>query len=233
MFMPARRLIVLGFCIAVSSASMRGAQDRSIYRTYQMGDELSSVARQIGVALPHAGLIPEPLGAVLELTWRAEYVRRGGQPPADPVARLVFSFYEDRLFRIVIDYERDRTEGMTEGDMVAAISMTYGLPSKRTRPAPGHGFPPERDGDTVIAQWADGDHSIALLGVENRAAFRLILASARLEALARAAREGGHVVPAHPRELPSGDLVRPDADLDKSGAGREKTRRANIASFTP
>lgn len=233
MFMPVRRLIVVSFCIAAASASLLGAQDRSIYRTYRMGDDLLSIARQIGVAPPHTTMVPEPFGTVLELTWRAQYVRRGVVPPADPVARLVFSFYEDQLFRIVIDYERDRTEGMTEGDMVAAISGIYGPPSKRTYAPTVAGFPPERDGDTVIAQWADGDHSIALLGVESHAAFRMIVASSRLEALARTAREAGHAMPANPRAITSVDVVRPNAGVEKAWPAQEKTRRANIASFTP
>jgi hypothetical protein len=226
-----RRLIVVSLCIAASSASLLGAQERSHYRTYQMGDDLLSIARQIGVAPPRANLLPHSLGAVLELTWRAQYVRRGVVPPADPVARLVFSFYEDQLFRIVIDYERDRTEGMTEADMVAGISEIYGQPSKRTLPPSPVGLPPERDVDTVIAQWVDGDYSIALLGVESQAAFRMIVASARLEALARAA--GGHAVPTYPPEMTSVDVARPNADVEKTRPAREKTRRANIASFTP
>jgi hypothetical protein len=154
-------------------------------------------------------------------------------PPADPVARLVFSFYEDQLFRIVIDYERDRTEGMTEADLVAAISRIYGPPSKRTDAPTGAGFPPERDEETVIARWADGDHAIALLGVESHAAFRMIVASSRLDALARTAGEAGQAVPANPREITSVDVARPHADVEKPGPAREKTRRANIASFTP
>jgi hypothetical protein len=42
---------------------------------------------------------------VQDLGWRAGYARRA--TPGDPVARLVFSFYEDQLF-IMIDYVRSR-----------------------------------------------------------------------------------------------------------------------------
>jgi hypothetical protein len=40
----------------------------------------------------------------------------------DPVERIVFSFCNDQLFRVAIDYGHDRTEGMTDADMVEAIS---------------------------------------------------------------------------------------------------------------
>lgn len=38
----------------------------------------------------------------------------------------MFSFYNDQLFRLVIDYDRQRTEGMTDADMVQTLSETYG-----------------------------------------------------------------------------------------------------------
>ena len=63
----------------------------------------------------------------------AEYFR-GAARPTDAVARVTFGFYNDQLFRIVVDYDRLRTEGMTEADMVGAISETYGPPSRRVVP---------------------------------------------------------------------------------------------------
>ena len=55
-----------------------------------------------------------------ELEWRPQYFR-GAARQTDAVARVTFGFYNDQLFRIVVDYERLRTDGMTEADMVAAI----------------------------------------------------------------------------------------------------------------
>jgi hypothetical protein len=50
----------------------------------------------------------------------------------------VFSFYNDQLFRLVITYDRGRTDSMTSGDVIEALSQTYGsaLKSVRAR-APG------------------------------------------------------------------------------------------------
>ena len=77
---------------------------------------------------------PEPAG-LQELAWRPHYFR-GAPRQSDAVARVTFGFYNDQLFRIVIDYDRLRTEGMTEADMVEAISETYGppIPTSRVNP---------------------------------------------------------------------------------------------------
>ena len=224
--------LIVPLCIATLPSSLQRMQDGSIYRTYQIGDDLQSIARKVGVAPPRASLAPQPLGAVLELTWRAPYVRRGAVPPTDPLASLVFSFYEDQLFRIVIDYEHDRTEGMTEADMVAAISRVYGPPLKRERPRGQASVLPAPDVATVIALWADGDSSIALLGVESQDAFRMTVTSARLERLVLAA--AGTAIATNPGAMTSVDLARPNAHrVEKTAIARELTRRTNIAAFAP
>ena len=225
-----RRVILVSLFIA-TSASLLGAQTRSHYRTYQMGDHVLAISRQIGVPSPPVTLVPRTLGAVEELRWRAQHVRRGVAPSSDPVARLVFSFYEDQLFRIVIDYGSDRTEGMTEADMVAAVSKVYGAPAKRTDPPNPVGLRPQRPVDSVVAQWTDGDHQVALLAVQGQAAFRMIVASASLEAVARGA--GAREAPADLHDWASIDAGPPNAYIERAGSARDRTRRANIASFIP
>src|SRR4029453_10200740 len=149
-----RRVIVGALCMAGSSISLLTAQTPLRYRTFEMGDDLRTIAQQIGVPSPPGLVLPRPLGVVEELRWRAEYVRRGTPSPGDPVARLVFSFYEDQLFRIVIDYSPDRTEGMTEADLVAAVSKVYGQPAKRSQPPVRAGSHQLAD-DVVIAEWTE------------------------------------------------------------------------------
>ena len=225
-----RRLVLLLLCI-VPSASLLSAQSHPHYRTYQMGDDVLAISRQIGVPSPAAALVPSAPGAVHELMWRAPYVRRGVAPSSDPVTRLVFSFYEDQLFRIVIDYSSDRTEGMTEADMVAALSKIYGSPAKRTHPPNLVGLGPQRPVDSVVAQWTGGEYQVTLLAVQGQTAFRLIVASAQLEGAARAA--GAREAPADLDDLASIDVGPGDADTERARSAREKTRHANIASFIP
>jgi hypothetical protein len=224
-----RRVVVAWLCI-VTCASLVGAQSRHDYRTYRMGDDPPSIARQIGVP-SSADVVPGVVGTVRELRWRAQRVRPGDAGSGDPVALLVFSFYEDQLFRIVIDYSTERTDGMTEADMVAAVSRIYGPPAKRTDPPNPVGLHPQRPADSVVAQWIDGELRVALLAVRDRSAFRVIIASVPLERRARGT--GTREASADLQDWASIDEDRPSASIEKAGSARERTRQANIAAFIP
>jgi hypothetical protein len=161
--------------------------------------------------------------------WRADYVRRGAEA-ADPVERLIFSFYHDQLFRIVIDYAPSRTQGMRAADVVAAVAKLYGSPAKRIDPPEPVGLQPTRPNDTVVAQWTDDELHVALLQLDGRPAFRLIVASPLLQTEARTA--GNYETAADLNEWAAGETER-TCSADQTGAAREHTRRANIASFVP
>jgi hypothetical protein len=214
-----------------ASATLVGAQGRPHYRDYAMGDDLMAISRQIGQPLVDLTSTPAVAGAVQELRWHARYVRRGAAPAGDPVDRLVFSFYEHRLFRIVIDYAPDRTEGMTEADMVAAISALYGPPVRRTLASGVGVLSPPRAAETVIAQWTRGDQSVALLALQDRTAFRMIVVSSALETLARAS--GAPEAPVDRPDWPSIDAARARAAIFGAELLGQKTRHANLASFVP
>jgi hypothetical protein len=100
------RLVAVSLFVAASSVSLFGAQTRAFYRTYRMGDDQLTISRQIGVPSAPATMPGSP-GTVQDLRWRSQYARRGDARPGDPVARLVFSFYEDRS-RLQSDVRRRR-----------------------------------------------------------------------------------------------------------------------------
>jgi hypothetical protein len=222
-----RRVVIALLCLATYPSL--GAQHRTDYRTYRMGDDVTAIARQIGPPSP-AAPAPRVLGPVLELRWRVQYVR-GGTPSNDPVALLVFSFYDDQLFQIVIDYSPDRTEAMTEADMVAAVSRVYGAPAKRTDPPSPVGLHPQRPTDSVVAQWMNGELLVALLSIGDQTAFRMIVASIPLEGLA--SRAGATEASADIGDWASIGGGRPAGGIERGGAVREKIRLANIAAFVP
>jgi len=211
-------------------ATLLIAQPRPHYREYRMGDDLLSVSRQIGVPPPVVaaeGGGPRE-NTVTELRWRSDYVRRGADGPTDTVERLIFSFHDDRLFRIVIDYSRSRTDGMHEGDMVEAVSKVYGQPAKRLDPPQSVGLEPLRPADSVVAQWSNEEIHVALLRLDDAPAFRLIVASTPLESLARAA--GHQEAPIDLHDWALADIGRA-ADADRTAAAQ--SRDANIRSFIP
>ena len=89
---------------------------------------------------------------------------------------------------MVVNYDRYRTEGMTEEDMIEAISVQYGL---ATRPISENvSFSSSQvynDSEKVLARWEDAKYSMNLFRLRYGPAFGMVLFSKRLDALARAA----------------------------------------------
>ena len=89
--------------------------------------------------------------------------RAGSSPQTDPVKTILFSFYNGELFRIVVNYDRDETEGLTTEDMIEAISAKYGT---ATKPASTEiAFSSTQvynDSELIIARWEDSQYSFNL-----------------------------------------------------------------------
>jgi hypothetical protein len=177
-----------------------------------------------------ARIIPRDPAGLQELEWRPQY-SRGATQRTEAVARLTFGFYNDQLFRIVVDYERTRTEGMTEADMVEAISETYGPPSRRVVSTRAVTARAGQGADFLVAVWEDADYSVTLFRVPDSSAFRMIVASARLGTLAQAA--GAGAVRLDVSEAPHPDVPARSTEDEDGHSIQHKARRANKAAFKP
>ena len=154
-------------------------------------------------------------------------------PQKDPVQRIVFSFYDDQLFRMVISYDRQRTNGLTDADMIEALSAKYGAtllltsaknPSVLTaRPLSELGAP--------IALWGDIDYSVGLYRSPFATEFSVVVTSPRLEALAQTS--SAEAIRLDELEAPQHEVERKQKDADATRASQEKARSANKATFTP
>ena len=109
-------------------------------------------------------MVSERPAVVQQLEWRPSYwVSGSSNPQTDPVDRIVFSFFNDKLFRLVVDYDRQRTDGMTDRDMIDAIAAVYGAPvPSNTKSAAGSSSAIERESGTPISRWGDVDYSVVL-----------------------------------------------------------------------
>ena len=126
----ARALGVGAVVIILSTQALSG--EAAGYRDYQLGSTLASVAGLTGVSASEAKTVHERPAILQDLQWRRPYTSTAGTSAAsDPVQEIAFSFYNDQLFRLVIDYDRERTEGLTDADIVAAISGMTAPPSSR------------------------------------------------------------------------------------------------------
>ena len=207
------------------------AQEQMRYRDFELGSSLRTVAALTSAQPSQAKIIHQRPAVIQELEWRPRYYSSNGAPASDPVAVVTFNFFNDQLFRIVIDYDRHRTAGMTESDLIEAVTNTYGQASKPT--AGMNATLPARYGvpDTPVAIWGDAENVVTLLRVAYPETFRLVLAHTRLEHLARAA--AVEAARLDVEEAPQRELARRKKEVDETDAAREKSRIENKAVFKP
>lgn len=221
------------FCIGMVVLSAQGmsAQEAFQYRDFQMGSDLSSVAKLTSTPVTAAKSIHTRPVEMKDLEWRPRNYSGSALPQNDPVDLMLFRFYDNQLFKVIVDYDRRRTEGMSAADMIEAISATYGpvsqVPSRALgTPTVQYGFP-----DTPLAVWGNAEYSVTLLRVAYPAAFRLVVASTRLDDLARAASVAALRQDAI--EAPQRELERRKQDAAASAAAQEKAKAENKAQFKP
>ena len=145
--------------------------------------------------------------------------------------QIVFSFHNDQLFRLVIDYDRNRTEGMTDADMIEAISSAYGSTSKTPQKGRVASSQVAEESGTRVARWGDADYSVVLYRSSYASGFRMIVTSLRLDVLARAAE--AQAVRLDERDVPRREMARQKKEVDDTRAAQEKARLTNKAGFRP
>lgn len=214
------------------------AQSRPQYRDFELGADLQTVASVAKVAASEARTVHQRPSLIQELKWRPPYFLSGStQSPADPVQQIVFSFYNDQLSRMVVDYDRDRTAGMSEADIIEAIATAYGPalkpPVRNARAVPSQ---LEEESGMPVARWGDADYAVVLYRSADfyqpaSSRFRIIVTSPRLEALARSA--GAQASRLDEREAPQREIARQKKEAEDSRAAQEKARVANKAAFRP
>jgi hypothetical protein len=231
--MTGTRTLAIGVGILLLAQGAR-SQDRALYRNYRLGSDLTSVAATAKVPAAGARTVYQRPTLIQELEWRQPYMMSGSaMSQSDPVQRIVFSFYDDQLFRLVISYDRQRTDGLTDGDVVEALSATYGV--ALLQPSSGH-VPPlnprlATELGAPIAQWGDTDYSVDLYRSSFASEFRVVVTSPRLEALAQTAT--AEAIRLDEQEAPQREMDRRQKEADNTRAAQEKARLANKATFKP
>ena len=168
----------------LATAPLCGA-DLSKYRGFQLGANLATAAKQAGMKLSDARLVHQRPARIQALGWWPGSPFQATATAVDPVREGLLRFYNGDLFQIIITYDRQKIEGMTEADMVEAISLAYGT---ATNPAVEIAYH-SNYGEVapVIARWENAEYSCDLVRTGDQASFALILSSKRLDVLAQAA----------------------------------------------
>ena len=180
------RNIVVSLSMILLSTPLIFGQDLSKYRTFSLGTSLAELTKQVGPYSHWTTLIHKRPAAIQELTF---WTLNSSRSPVgvEPVSQILFSFYDGELYRIVVTYDRDATKGLTDDDMVQAVSARYGA---ATRFYPEINLPTYdvfASTETVIARWEDSQNSVNLFRSSNQSPFLLAVFSKRLDARAKAA----------------------------------------------
>ena len=240
--MKMMRNIVVALSLILLSAPMISGQDLSKYRAFSLGTSLAELSKQVGPYSHYTTLLHQRPAAIQELTF---WTLNSSRPRVGvyPVSQILFSFYNSELYRIVVTYDRDDTEGLTDDDMVQAVSARYGtatslypessfFPTNYPDGSTDKVIPffltsdPYRSADRLIARWEDSQNAVSLLGSGNLNSFRLAISSKRLDAQAEAAIFEFEKL--EKREAPQDT-----AGLKREAEELEVARQINLKTFRP
>ncbi len=224
MKMIRKSIISLGL-VLLATPVMSG-QDLSRYRKFVLGTSLAAISKQVGKGESQATVISETPALIQQMTyWQADTFGNSGQ--MEPVSHITLDFYNGALYRIVVVYDEKAVEGLTEEDMVKAISARYG---NGVRLYPEIDFPnhdvyaaPEK----VIARWDDAENSVTFFHSTGLESFGLAVFSKRVNAQAEAAIvESAKLAK---EQAPQKEIARQIKVVDDLDIARQK----NIKSFRP
>jgi hypothetical protein len=138
------------------------AQDLSMYRNFSFGMTVADLSKQIDQQPANAAVVHERPALIQELTWLPV------QPydlsrPAEPVDQILFSFYNGALYRMLVTYEDSATKGLTDEDMIRAVSAKYGVATRPVAAVVNFPMNPSyKATQRVIARWEDSQYSLNL-----------------------------------------------------------------------
>lgn len=231
------RTIIIALLGIAFAAPLLYAQDLAIYREFRLGASLPVVAKQLRLNPADAKTLYQRPALIQELEWQAVYL--DPKRTADSVRSILFSFYNGALFRLLVTYDRERTEGLNAEDIIEAISAKYGVATKPEAeltivtthlPLDGEKISTERN-EKVIARWEDAQYSYNLMQSYPSAPFSLAIYAKRLEALAQTAVTEAQRL--DKQEAPQRESARQAAAETAAAAKQAEARRANKPPFRP
>jgi hypothetical protein len=218
---------VIALLVGAHAAS---AQDLSRYRGYVLGNTVDSVLATSGARPADVRTLHERPAKIQELEWRAPYLS-SRREPADPIGDIVFTFFNDSLYQVVVSYDRDRTDGLTNDDIIGSLSGAYGMPVLTSERARTIGTVALHADTTVLAQWETAASALTLVRATYAPEFRVILVAKAVSARARSAMRDA--VKLDVAEAPQREADRRDKEAADASAARDKARLTNKPAFRP
>ena len=217
---------VLCLVVLLLTAPLLRAQDFSKYRHFTLGMNLTSLLERTGQTMADVKMIHGRPALIQELTWWPPNIP-GTSLRSDSVEQILFSFYNGELYKISVTYDSSSTVGLTEADMVKAISAKYG-PATIVPPeiAVGADVPYDTK-QKPVASWEDAQYSLKLVRSSFADTLGLVVFSKRADAQAELA--SAEAVKLDEQEGPQREAERRKKQTDDLETARQKNQK----SFRP
>jgi len=220
------RSVVVALAMILLSAPVIHGQDFSKYRNFSFGTSLASVSKQVDRQPIDAEVIHQQPALIQELTWYPPQPF-GSSRPAEPVDKILFSFCNGELYRILVFYDSSAIKGLTDEDMIRAVSAKYGT---ATKPVADVNFPTNpsyRATEKVVARWEDSQYSFNLFRSSASNTFAIVMFDKRMDA--QAGVSIAESVQLEQQEAPLKEAARVKNENDALEVERQK----NIRSLRP
>jgi hypothetical protein len=225
---------ILALLATGAAAQPAATNTLSHYRNFTVGSTVASVLAETRLTPAAVKTIHQRPSLLQEVEWRPS-MWSPGMPltSTDPVKVIVFSFSDDVLYRIDIDYDSERTAGMTDADMVEALSALYGAPIAAARKtATLHPSRLDVPSQVSVARWEDGSYAVALYRTASYGkAMRVTVTQPALESTARTAEARAQVLDRI--EAPQRDREREEKSRARQREEDERARTINKPVFRP
>jgi len=223
------RIFAVSLSWAVLALPPLSAEDLSRYRSFRIGTDLPTIAAQARMDPSQAKVVHRRPALIQELEWRPQPL--GPSTQAEAVSEVLFNFYNGELYRLVVNYDRYRTEGLTAEDLIETVSATYGSATRAAAEIVLPSIYGDNETLEVLARWEDAEYSLNLVRFSHQPSFTLVAFSKRLDALARAAVI--EAVRLDAQEAPQRELELQKKQEEENRAQQEKARLANKPGFRP
>jgi hypothetical protein len=222
MKMKTMRSSILCLVVLLLAAPLLRAQDLSKYRHFTLGMNLTTLLERTGQKTADVKMIHGRPALIQTLTWWPPNIP-GTSLRSDSVEQILFSFYSGKLYKISVTYDSSSTAGLTEGDMVRAISAKYG-PATIVPPEIGVGADTAYDTkQKLVASWEDAQYSLNLVRSSFTDGSGFTIYSKRVNAAAELAT--AQAVELDKEEAPQREAERQKKQSDDLETARQKNRK--------
>jgi hypothetical protein len=208
------------------SAPLIYGQDLSKYRNFSFGMNVATVSKQADRQTAEAKVIHQRPALIEESAWYPPQPF-GSSRPAEPVEKVLFSFYNGELYRMLVTNDSSAIKGLTDEDMIRVVSSKYGA---ATRPVADVNFPTSpsyRATEKVIARWEDSQYSLNLFRSSASNTFAIVMFTKQLDV--QAGVSIAESVKLEQQEAPQKEAAR----VKKQTDDLEGDRQMNINTLRP